>query len=305
MNEKCNFAYKYVRHNTKIRLVKKFKLFFNNYILRGVFWIVVFTIISLLTIFFYKQNLNNSSYKSWIDGIISGIVTAIILFIIQILWKKNLLVFIENLLYQDVKIEGEWNGFIVPFIGLDELDKMQKEIAWRRFKAMRKHNSFQTENNTESADTQTSNEMTTAATIYDEKTGKEEKVEAEIIYDKKDLKSNHSTKEKTIISISAKPIVVRAELKRNGHKITGKIIEIGGASDIHTYEVNGTFKNLILTASYESSSENHIDRGALSLMLINNGNLLEGFFSSYNDSDHCMSPMKCYLYKRSSRTNEN
>ena len=30
--------------------------------------------------------------------------------------------------------------------------------------------------------------------------------------------------------------------------INGKIIEIGGASDIHTYDVQGTFKNLILTA---------------------------------------------------------
>lgn len=285
--------------------MKKIKSFFNNYILKGIFWITIFAIIALISIFFYKQDLDTNTYKSWIDGIISGIVTAIILFIVQILWKKNLLVFIENLLYQDVKIEGEWNGFIVPFIGLDELDKMQKEIAWSRFKAMRKNNSFQSEENTEESNTATNNHMTTAATIYDEKTGKEEKVEAEIIYDKKDKKSNQLTKEKTVISISAKPIVVRAELKRNGHKITGKIIEIGGASDIHTYEVNGSFKNLILTASYESSSESHIDRGALSLMLVNNGNLFEGFFSSYNDSEHCMSPMKCYLYKRSSRTYEN
>ena len=285
--------------------MKKFKSFFNNYILKGLFWIIIFGVISLLIIFFYQQNLNTSTYKSWIDGIISGVVTAIILFIIQVLWKKNLLVFIENLLYQDVKIEGEWNGFIVPFIGLDELDKMQKELAWSRFKEMRKKNSFKSEESLkpESKDNET-NPMTTSATIYDDKTGKEEKVEAEIIYDKKNNSSNQSTKERSFISISAKPIVVRAELKRNGHKITGKIIEIGGASDIHTYEVNGTFKNLILTASYESSSENHIDRGALSLMLIQNGNLLEGFFSSYNDNDHCMSPMKCYLYKRSSRTND-
>ena len=206
--------------------MKKFKSFFNNYILKGLFWIIIFGVISLLIIFFYQQNLNTSTYKSWIDGIISGVVTAIILFIIQVLWKKNLLVFIENLLYQDVKIEGEWNGFIVPFIGLDELDKMQKELAWSRFKEMRKKNSFKSEESLkpESKDNET-NPMTTSATIYDEKTGKEEKVEAEIIYDKKNNSSNQSTKERSFISISAKPIVVRAELKRNGHKITGKIIE--------------------------------------------------------------------------------
>ena len=283
--------------------MKNIKYFFENYFFKALFWLIVFSMTILIGLFFTQENVvQNDNYKTLIDGIISGIVTAIILFIVQILWRKNLLVWLENLLYQDVKIEGEWNGFIVPFIGLDELDKIQREIAWQKYRKMRRennlNNSIDDDLSKKNEDT-TSNQLTTA-TIYDEKTGKEETVEAEIIFDKKNNKSE-SQKERSFIKISTKPIIVRAELKRSGHKINGRIIEIGGASDIHTYDVQGTFKNLILTASYESTSDSHIDRGALSLMLRENGRLLEGFFSSYNDNEHCMSPMKCYLYKRNSR----
>ncbi|WP_375605733.1 hypothetical protein [Flavobacterium davisii] len=267
---------------------------------KAIFWLLVISSVTLVAIYFHQQNLTkNGSFKSIVDGIISGVVTAFILFIVQILWKQNLLIWIENLLYQDVKIEGEWNGFIVPFIGLDELDKIQRKIAWERFKKMQKENSL---NNKKHNYEEQSSQQVTTSTIYDEKTGKEETVEAEIILNNKDNNNNvNDNQNRTFISISAKPIIVRAELKRKGHQINGRIIEIGGASDIHTYDLNGSFKNLILTASYESTSKSHIDRGALSLMLVENGRLLEGFFSSYNDNEHCMSPMKCYLYKRSSR----
>ena len=283
--------------------MKYLKIFFNNYFFKALLWITIFSITILIGIFFLEKNVaQDENYSPLIDGIISGIVTALILFIVQILWKKNLLIWIENLLYQDVKIEGEWNGFIVPFIGLEEIDKIQKEIAWQKFKKMRRENNIFDSNheNKKQNENTSSNEISTA-TIYDEKTGKEETVEAEIIFDKKHNNESEPKKERSFIKISSRPIVVRAELKRNGHKIYGKIIEIGGASDIHTYDVQGTFKNLILTASYESTSDSHIDRGALSLMLRENGRLLEGFFSSYNDDEHCMSPMKCYLYKRNSR----
>lgn len=281
--------------------MKKLKFFFENYFFKALFWLTVFSITMLIGMFFIEENvIENEHYKSLIDGIISGIVTALILFIVQILWRQNLLIWIENLLYQDVKIEGEWNGFIVPFIGLDELDKIQREIAWQKYSKMREENSLDINQNISSEDEEPTTNQTTTATVYNEQTGKEETVEAEIIFNRK-KNNKESKKESTVITISTKPIIVRAEIKRTGHKISGKIIEIGGASDIHTYDIQGTFKNLILTASYDSTSESHIDRGALSLMLLKNGALLEGFFSSYNDNENCMSPMKCYLYKRNSR----
>lgn len=97
------------------------------------------------------------------------------------------------------------------------------------------------------------------------------------------------------------PIEVRVEVKRIGHSILGQIVEIGGASDIHTYRFTGSFKNLILTGEYENEDCAHIDRGSLSLMLRENGRSLEGFFSSYADGDHHMAPFKCVL-KRQNRS---
>ena len=285
-------------HNTK-KQMKKFKHFMTKYIFKGIFWILIISIIVLIIQYFSHLSINNEeTYKSIIHGIISGVVTALILFIFQILWKQNFLIWIENLLYQDVKIEGEWNGFVVPFIGLDELDKIQKDLAYRAYKRMRRENSL---NNNNHSDKPNEKPKTTAATIYDSKTGKEEKVEAEIILNSEKDNENQSeakTIQRTSITISATPIIIRAQFNRSGHKINGKILEIGGASDIHTYDINGSFKNLILTANYESTSDNHIDRGALSLMLIHNGDVLEGFFSSYSDSEHRMCPMKCYLTKK-------
>lgn len=277
--------------------MKKLRKIFKDYIVNGLFWIIVFSIVAIIYQFLIQTQINNNdTYQSLVSGVISGIVTALIIFIIQILWRKNLLIWIENLLYQDVKIEGEWNGFIVPFIGLDELDKIQKDLAWRRFKRMRKENSI---NNKKKKTSKKQTEQTTSATIYDEKTGKEETVEAQVIVNNNDNSQEGPRIEKTtVVTLSASPILIRADLTRSGHQIKGKILEIGGASDIHTYDINGTFKNLILTANYESTSENHIDRGALSLMLIKNGEVLEGFFSSYSDTEHRMSPMKYYLSKR-------
>ena len=58
-----------------------------NYILDGIFWIIVFSIIVVIYQYFSNvQDENNDVYESLITGIISGIVTALIIFIIQILW---------------------------------------------------------------------------------------------------------------------------------------------------------------------------------------------------------------------------
>lgn len=100
------------------------------------------------------------------------------------------------------------------------------------------------------------------------------------------------------IGTDMEPIEVRVEVKRVGHLIKGQIIEIGGASDIHTYSFKGSFKNLILTGEYENQDCTNIDRGSLSLMLRENGHSLEGFFSSYSDEDHRMAPFKCVLKRQ-------
>jgi len=244
---------------------------------------------------------NLDFFTTIINGIISGIVTAVILFIVQIIWKKNILVWIENLLYQDVCLEGEWTGFLVPYLGLDHLDKISKEIAWKR---------FQQKQRTRTRPDKSEKTESVEASVFNEKTGKEEKISAEIILSggnepkNTDDDENQNQKGKTTIEINlfSEPIIVKFEIKRVGHQITGKMIEIGGASQVCSYNITGSFKNLILSGCYETTSKNNIDRGALSLMLFDNGKKLEGFFSSYSDSGHRVVPMRCVLNKNDQTT---
>ncbi len=116
--------------------------------------------------------------------------------------------------------------------------------------------------------------------------------------------SENKKKTKTEFRLSPTPIIIRAEIRRSGHNISGRIIEIGGASKVHSYNIVGTFKNLILSGTYEPFSKDHMDRGAFSLMLLENGKKLEGFFSSYSDGDHRIAPMQCILSKRHISTND-
>jgi len=268
-----------------------------KYLPKFIFWTLIICV--GIVLFLQLQRVTTNPDKFWdsiMNGVISGVVTALLIFIFQILWKQNFLVWIENLLFQDVKIEGEWTGFVVPFIGLKDLDKIQRDIAWREFKKMQKEKTLR-KRKKKSEQT----EPTTASVINPE-TGEEQEISAEVILHSSSKKledgDSKETETKRVISISPTPIIIKAQFKRVGHSVTGKIIEIGGASDIHTYSVNGTFKNLILTATYESTSDDHIDRGALSLMLLRNGVVFDGFFSSYSDGDHRMVPMRCFLSKK-------
>lgn len=48
--------------------------------------------------------------SSIIAGVIGGIIATVIwVAVIQLLWKKLIEPWIEELLYQDVKIEGRWH----------------------------------------------------------------------------------------------------------------------------------------------------------------------------------------------------
>lgn len=280
-----------------------------NKIKNALFWIISLSL--TLVIFFYINSIDfkepSRFYNALIDGIISGIVTALIIFIFQILWKKNIVVWFENILYQEVHIEGEWSGFIVPYVGLKDIDDIQKEIAWKIFKSKMRQNN-QLENNSEDDVNDENSQVVgqTTAKVFDNETGEEKEVSAEVTVHSTNQNTNNQTKDKKIkVNISPTPIFVKADFKRIGYKITGKIVEVGGASNIHTYDVNGSFKNLILTGTYESTNRNHIDRGSLSLMLLQNGQIFEGFFSSYGDDVNRIHPMKCILTKKSQLEQKN
>lgn len=248
-------------------------------------------IISGVFLWWYLDGVTSNSANvldSLASGIISGLITAILLFVFAILWRKNIEPWFENLLYQDVCIEGEWSGILIPYLGLEDLDRVAKRVAWRRFQE-----SLRKEQKAERG------EPVPVSTVNEE--GEEKEVSAELIlHNDTEPKSEEKleTEKHIKIGIGSIPIIVRVEIARVGHKITGRIIEIGGASKVHTYTINGTFKNLILAACYETCTRDHIDRGALSLMLKNNGKVFEGFFSSYSDNQHKISPMQCVLKKK-------
>lgn len=256
----------------------------------------------LLAVWVFAYNYFNasffSSHSEWapsiFNGVISGVVTAGLLVALSITFRSHLRPTLENLQYRGVKIEGVWNGVLVPYIGVDEIDKRRIKIGMaeiRRRKKARKE-----KDNDGSSGT---HEINATAIGHD---GSQRSIEAELIANDDSVDESDKDDDSEVvgrrffIAVSKfTPIEVRAQFERVGHEIKGEIVEIGGASDIHTYSVRGSFKNLILTGEYENNHSGHIDRGSLSLMLVKNGREFRGFFSSYADSSHKIVPFRCVL----------
>ncbi len=80
-------------------------------------------------------------------------------------------------------------------------------------------------------------------------------------------------------------------INRESHSISGTIKTIEGPNKGGDYIFKGSFKNLILTASYRASDRFQLDRGSFSLILKENGKKFEGRSSFYDDStnkiDNC------------------
>jgi len=222
-----------------------------------------------------------------LQGVISGVITAFILFIFNFVVKANIKPWFENIVYKDTKVEGIWDGFLYPYIGIDEIDKIRSRRVFEVFEKER-------ENKPVKENINPGNEI--EAKIIDG--NGEQQIEAKLLPDEDTEKTDNIHRKRILVSvnvIAVEKINIRVEIKRIGHKISGQIVEIGGASKVHTYSIEGTFKNLIFNAIYENENRICIDRGSLSLMLINNGESLSGFFSSYSDTGNCMRPMKCEL----------
>lgn len=256
------------------------------YLTISLFVVIVWWILSKQTI--PKDSILNTLAA----GVVSGLVTAILLYVFNVFRIRHFHPWIENLLYKDARIEGVWSGFIVPYIGLDEIDRLNRQAAWHAFKESKLHK----ENK--------ANTRPIEASVEDER-GTNKKVNAELILhgeiDVENKEDKGDAKRKPInvtISIKPAPIMIRAEIFRVGHNVSGRVIEIGGASKIHTYCLDGSFRNLILAGKYENERQSNIDRGSFSLMLRNNGNRLEGFFSAYGDSQNKIVPMMCILKKQ-------
>lgn len=78
------------------------------------------------------------------------------------------------------------------------------------------------------------------------------------------------------------------EIRRQGHSISGTITAVKGADQGRTYDVEGTFSNLILTVSYRSTDPGSVERGTVTMILQNNGQTFKGSSAFYFDPDHAI-----------------
>lgn len=234
---------------------------------------------------------NQDIVKPLSEGVISGVITSIFILVFATLWRSNISEWLQDITYRDAKIEGVWQGFLVPYIGIKEIDRMRLQAAWAAFMT-EKLNQANSDNSDEAIDVESS-------TVN----GSEEPVSssAELIlpseqqHEENDSGKPGSKPTPIRVGIRVRSIKMRAELTRVGNRIQGRLVEIGGASEVHTYFLSGTFKNLMLCGSYENENPQNIDRGSFSLMLKENGLKLEGFFASYTERGETIHPFKCEL----------
>ena len=75
-------------------------------------------------------------------------------------------------------------------------------------------------------------------------------------------------------------------LTRKSHGISGTLIGTKGGDEGRVFTLKGSFRNLILTSTFESTNDVCLERGCLNLMVKNNGKSLSGVFTNYFDSAH-------------------
>jgi hypothetical protein len=82
------------------------------------------------------------------------------------------------------------------------------------------------------------------------------------------------------------------QLTREGHRVKGTVTVTRGPDIGHTYAVEGTFKNLILTLSFAAQDSTRLDRGTYTFQVQNNGRDLCGFSTFYQDEENAITCMK-------------
>ena len=89
----------------------------------------------------------------------------------------------------------------------------------------------------------------------------------------------------------------KVEIFRVGHAVTGTITVTKGKNEGRLYAFNGSFRNLILAATYHSRDESLLDRGTFCMQLMQNGNLLEGRCCYYSDQSKSIEQSE-YVWER-------
>ena len=85
----------------------------------------------------------------------------------------------------------------------------------------------------------------------------------------------------------------QATLKRTAHKVVGQINCSKGPDAGKIYNIEGSFRNLLLTLTYTSADATALDRGAFVLQLNGNGALFLGRSAYYYNGDHSIVDAVC------------
>src|SRR4051794_8660867 len=85
----------------------------------------------------------------------------------------------------------------------------------------------------------------------------------------------------------------RMQLYRVGHTVTGTTTCYEGYSEGNSYELQGTFRNLTLSCTYQINDTRRLERGAMVLMLVNDGAMLRGSLSYYDNQTNSVRSTAC------------
>ena len=85
----------------------------------------------------------------------------------------------------------------------------------------------------------------------------------------------------------------KMQLRRVGHNVTGTSTCYEGYSEGSSYDLQGTFKNLTLSCTYHINDARRLERGAMVLMLINDGATLKGYVSYYDNQTNSVRATTC------------
>jgi len=80
------------------------------------------------------------------------------------------------------------------------------------------------------------------------------------------------------------------DISRTGHTINATMTCTDGWEQGRTYILQGTFKNLMLTATYDPEDKTSMERASMTLILKSNGRRFLGFVSMYMDEFDLISP---------------
>lgn len=86
-------------------------------------------------------------------------------------------------------------------------------------------------------------------------------------------------------------------IERFGHSIVAHSTLLTGPEAGATFTASGKFSNLILTATYGATRQDTLDRGAVALMLWDNGNRMSGHLICYSNAHNRIESVAFECYK--------